>query len=274
LWDGADAASPKYRLRPIIRHREPREKSGVYRDVFEQSILLDHNANRQWNFLASLSAELVVVSLALLIPLAFSDHLPAIHWKDIMMSPPPAPLQEAVVTPPHSGSTNAPTPAPAVRPMFHVDRGFSTHPAEPQTVPYADAPPSIGLSVPGSLGPVGTLPITTPALPPPPKAESHPATQSAPIRVMSSVQMAKLIRKVMPIYPTLARSVRVSGVVHLIGTIGKDGTIHDLRLVDGHPLLTQAAMDAVAQWVYAPTLLNGQPVEVIAPIEVNFTLGQ
>jgi periplasmic protein TonB len=243
--------------------------------VFEQSILLDHNANRPWNFLASLSAELVVVSLALLIPLAFSDHLPAVHWKDIMMSPPPAPLQEPVVKPAQNPmSTSTLTPAPAVRPMFHVDRGFSKHPAEPQTISYADAPPSIGSYVPGGVGPVSALPMTTLALPPPPKQEPHPATQSAPIRVTSTVQMAKLIRKVMPIYPALARSARISGVVHLIGTIGKDGTIHDLQLIGGHPLLTRAAMDAVAQWVFAPTLLNGQPVEVIAPIEVNFTLGQ
>jgi len=116
--------------------------------------------------------------------------------------------------------------------------------------------------------------MTTAAPPPPPKPETHPATQSAPIRVGGDVQMAKLIRKVMPIYPPLARSARISGTVHLIGTIGKDGTIHDLQLIGGHPLLTHAAMEAVAQWVYAPTMLNGQPVEVIAPIEVNFTLGQ
>lgn len=86
--------------------------------------------------------------------------------------------------------------------------------------------------------------------------------------------MAKLIRKVIPAYPMLARSARISGVVHLIGTIAKDGTIRNLQLVDGNPLLTRAAMEAVEQWVYQPTLLNGEPVEVIAPIEVNFTLGR
>jgi len=116
--------------------------------------------------------------------------------------------------------------------------------------------------------------MTTPAMPIPPKPEPHPPTQSAPIRVGGGVQMAKLIRKVIPEYPILARSSRISGVVHLVGTIAKDGTIRNLRLVDGNPLLTRAAMEAVAQWVYEPTLLNGQPVEVIAPIEVNFTLGR
>jgi len=85
--------------------------------------------------------------------------------------------------------------------------------------------------------------------------------------------MAKLIRKVIPQYPALARQIRVSGVVHLIGIISKDGKIENLQLVSGHPMLAAAAMEAVKQWIYQPTLLDGKPVEVIAPIEVKFTLG-
>jgi protein TonB len=76
----------------------------------------------------------------------------------------------------------------------------------------------------------------------------------------------------MPIYPELAKRARISGAVHLIGVIGKDGTIQNLRVVDGHPLLVSAAIEAVRKWLYKPTLLSGEPVEVIAPIEVNFNL--
>ena len=94
------------------------------------------------------------------------------------------------------------------------------------------------------------------------------------MRVSGGVQMAKLIRKVIPIYPPLAKSARISGVVHLVGTIAKDGTIRNLQLISGHPLLARAAIEAVEQWVYQPTLLNGEPVEVIAPIDVSFTLSQ
>jgi len=86
--------------------------------------------------------------------------------------------------------------------------------------------------------------------------------------------MAKLVRKVIPEYPPLAKTARVSGVVHLLGVIAKDGTIQNLQVIGGHPLLARAALEAVRQWIYQPTLLNGQPVEVIAPIDVNFTLGQ
>ena len=94
------------------------------------------------------------------------------------------------------------------------------------------------------------------------------------MRISGGVQMAKLIRKVIPVYPPVAKQLRISGVVRLIGTIGKDGTIRNLQLIDGHPMLARAAIVAVEQWIYQPTLLNGQPVEVIAPIEVSFTLSQ
>jgi protein TonB len=96
---------------------------------------------------------------------------------------------------------------------------------------------------------------------------------SGPIQVTSDLQMAMLVRKVIPEYPPLARAARISGIVRLIGTIGKDGTIQNLQVVSGHPMLARAAVDAVQRWVYKPTLLNGKPVEVIAPIEVSFTLG-
>jgi protein TonB len=84
--------------------------------------------------------------------------------------------------------------------------------------------------------------------------------------------MAKLVKQVIPAYPPLARSARISGVVHLLGIIGKDGTIRNLQLIDGHPLLARAALDAVSRWIYKPTLLSGEPVEVICPIDVTFTL--
>ncbi len=76
----------------------------------------------------------------------------------------------------------------------------------------------------------------------------------------------------MPIYPPLAKQARIQGTVRFTAVIGTDGTIRDLRLISGHPLLVSAAQDAVKQWAYQPTLLNGEPVEVITQIDVNFTL--
>jgi protein TonB len=92
--------------------------------------------------------------------------------------------------------------------------------------------------------------------------------------VGGNVQQAMLIRQPKPVYPPLAKQARIQGVVRLNAIIGKDGTIQNLQVATGHPLLVPAALDAVKQWVYKPTLLNGEPVEVITQIDVNFTLSQ
>jgi protein TonB len=94
------------------------------------------------------------------------------------------------------------------------------------------------------------------------------------IRVGGNVQAANLIRKVTPVYPPLAKQARIQGTVRFTAIIGKDGTIQNLQLVSGHPLLVESARQAVTQWQYKPTLLNGEPVEVVTQIDVNFTLSQ
>jgi TonB family protein len=94
------------------------------------------------------------------------------------------------------------------------------------------------------------------------------------IRIGSAVQKAKLVQRAAPVYPPLALQARISGVVRLNAIIGKDGTVENLTVVSGHPLLVQPAMDAVKQWVYQPTFLNGEAVEVVTQVEVNFTLEQ
>ena len=86
------------------------------------------------------------------------------------------------------------------------------------------------------------------------------------------MQMAEPLERVSPVYPELAKRMRIAGKVELLGLLGTDGRIHELKVVHGHPLLVKAAVDAVMQWVYRPTVLNGQPVEVSAPITVNFIL--
>lgn len=82
-----------------------------------------------------------------------------------------------------------------------------------------------------------------------------------------------LVQQIKPHYPPLAVQARIQGTVVLQAVIGKDGKVHELQLVSGHPLLAPAAMEAVKQWRYRPYLLNGEPVEVDTQINVNFTLG-
>ncbi len=90
----------------------------------------------------------------------------------------------------------------------------------------------------------------------------------------SDIEASQLIRKVQPAYPVIAKETRVQGVVEFTAVISKTGTIENLQLIRGHPLLVTAARDAILQWRYKPTLLNGEPVEVITNIVVNFTLNQ
>jgi protein TonB len=119
-------------------------------------------------------------------------------------------------------------------------------------------------------GIIGGIPS---AAPPPAVKEVKSATPTR-VRVGGQVQAANLIKKVTPTYPPLAKQARISGQVRFTAIIGKDGTIQNLQLVSGHPLLVAAARDAVTQWIYKPTLLNNEPVEVITQIDVNFTLSQ
>jgi len=94
------------------------------------------------------------------------------------------------------------------------------------------------------------------------------------IRVGGNVQQAKLISQPRPVYPKEAKKAGITGVVRMDAIVGQDGTIQDLTLVSGDPALAPAAMDAVRQWVYQPTLLNGAPVEVVTQIDVTFTLSR
>jgi len=111
-------------------------------------------------------------------------------------------------------------------------------------------------------GVLGGIPT---AAPPPPETPKR-------IRVSTGVQEAKLIRKIAPTYPPIAKQARIQGVVQLEAIISRDGAIHNLRVIDGHPLLAQSAVEAVQQWRYEPTLLNNEPVEVVTLVNVVFKL--
>jgi protein TonB len=122
-------------------------------------------------------------------------------------------------------------------------------------------------------GIISAAPVAAPP-PPPPKVEVQKPKEIQRIRVGGNVQQAKLIYAPKPVYPPLAKQARIQGVVRLQAVIGVDGTIQNLQVLSGHPLLIPAALEAVRQWRYQPTLLNGEPVEVITQIDVNFTLSQ
>jgi TonB family protein len=97
----------------------------------------------------------------------------------------------------------------------------------------------------------------------------------APIQVGSTLSGADhLIRKVEPVYPPRAKEARIQGIVRFTATIGKDGRVRKIQLVSGHPLLVEAARAALKQWIYRPTLLNREPVDVVTSVDIQFTLSQ
>jgi protein TonB len=245
--------------------------------MFEQSLLTQTGTQNKSAFLASFSAQIALAGVLVIVPLLSHEVLPAISMVNhLTLDYRPSP----------------PTPT-AVAPQKHTSarRSFSDVLLAPILAPRTPAEPAVFTPAPAddssryagdfTGSPFGTLPIHTGATvllqpPPPPKPAATPVAEpiapAAPIRVTSEIQAAKILKRVLPTYPTIAKAARIQGTVRLVGTIAKDGTIQNLQVISGHPILAQAALDAVRQWVYKPTILNSQPVEVIAPIDVTFTL--
>lgn len=151
--------------------------------------------------------------------------------------------------------------------------------------PPVDEPPIVGVSgvvggIPGGVagGVVGGIPggvvggVLGGVPPPPPPPPPPKPVRREPIRVGGNVQESKLIKRIEPVYPELAKRARVSGVVILQVTVDEEGSVSDIRVLKGHPLLDEEAIRAVRQWKYSPTLLNGEPVPVIATVTVIFNL--
>jgi protein TonB len=150
-------------------------------------------------------------------------------------------------------------------------------PEKVQMIKEEDAPPPVMSAggvvggVPGGVpggqmgGVIGGIISSTPV------AVPKVATPQR-VRVSQGVSQGLLIRKVQPPYPPLARQARIQGNVVLQAEISKDGTIQNLRLISGHPMLAPSAIEAVKQWRYKPYFLNGEPVEVETQITVIFSL--
>ena len=249
--------------------------------MFEQTFVEGGRTKTPFAVFLSMLFQFLLIGVAILIPLIYTDTLPSTQLTSFLTAPPPPP-------PPPPPPAAAPVKAVRVIPrQFDAGRLMA-----PKSIPKEIAmikeeempPPSAGGGVVGGIaggmpggmsggiigGIIGSIPVAAPPPPPPVKAAAPAAPQR--IRVGGNVQEARLSKKVVPTYPPLARSARISGVVRFNAVIGTDGRIQNLQLVTGHPLLVPSAQSAVSQWVYQPTLLNGEPVEVMTQIDVNFTL--
>ncbi len=213
----------------------------------------------------SIVAHVVLFAAIIIIPLMAADVLPTPPTMMAFVGAPPPPPPPAAAA--ARGRAAAESGATA---RLESQRGTRRGPQGDHS--GSAAPTGVGVSggveggIPGGQigGVVGGLPEAPPPPPPPPPA--------APVRVGGHIKTPNKTKDVKPVYPPIAQSARVSGIVIIEATIGADGRVKDAKVLRSIPLLDQAALDAVKQWQFTPTLLNGVPVPVIMTVTVNFTL--
>lgn len=265
----------------VLPRKDPVAAAFGPRMMFSDS-LLEYGPQRKRKALATTTSFIfncMAIGLMLLAPLIFTEQLPKAQLLTFLVAPPPPP---------------PPPPPAAVEQIQRVVRQIQTDmlssgqlrtptkiPQRVQMIKEEEAPPPLAATggvvggVPGGIpggqlgGVIGGIVNSTSNLGAVPKF--IPA-QPQRVRISQGVTRGLLIHKQEPTYPTLARSARVQGEVVLSAVIDISGQIQNLQLVSGHPMLVQAAIDAVRQWRYKPYLLNGQPVEVETTITVIFSL--
>jgi len=239
----------------------------LFEDLIESDVVA-HKTKQGYTLPVSIAIHMIVLLAVVVVPLLTSEELPeptsvvkaffvepAAAPPPPPPPPPPAPRQQNQPKPmstpvPTENKFQAPVETPEqVKPEEGIDLGVE-----------GGVPGGVEGGVPGGVvgGVVGGLPDA----PPPPQA----------VRVGGQIKEPKKLKNVNPSYPDIAKQARVQGVVILECTISPQGKVTDVKVLRGIPLLDAAAIEAVKQWVYSPTLLNGVPVPVIMTVTVNFRL--
>jgi protein TonB len=251
--------------------------------MFEQTFVQTGKTNKTWTVVMSFGIQCVLLGVLVVLPMIYFDVLPAATLQSFLVAPPPppppppppaaAPPKVVKVIPRQFDAGKLQTPKVIPKQIAEIKEEEMPPPSSSGGV-VGGVPGGVAGGQPGGVlgGILGGIPSAAPPPPPPPKQEKAPTPQR--IRVGGNVQAAMLVSQPKPIYPPLAKQARISGTVELSAVIGKDGRVANLSVIKGHPLLVQAALDAVKNWIYKPTLLNGEPVEVSTTIDVNFTLAQ
>jgi periplasmic protein TonB len=212
----------------------------------------------------SLAAHAVVFSALVVIPVLTSDVLPdptgsavrAFFAEPVTPPPPPPPPAKA----PAARVEPKPAVTPATAFTSPVETPDEVVPESAQELGLENGAGGVEGGVPGGVvgGIVGGLPEAPPPL--------------QPVRVGGGIKEPKKLRHVDPVYPHLAALARVQGIVVLECLLSPDGRVAEVKILQGIPLLDEAAVHAVKQWVFTPTLFNGVPVPAIMTVNVRFAL--
>ena len=244
------------------------------------TIGVSERTRKPWTVASSFIGQVAMVGLAIVIPLLSTEGLPhRLGWVSIPEPPRGLPHRPA----PSAAARASAVPSQVYRRTLIVPVAIPA-----RAMPIVDPAPAPALDADGVGGVTGGMggsggsggnavidglvPAIAAAPPPPPPVRREVSKTIPRVSIGGKVQAAKLLSGPAPVYPPLARQARISGVVRLEAIISRDGSIMDLRAVSGHPLLIPAALAAVERWVFRPTYLNGEPVEVATEIEVNFAL--
>jgi protein TonB len=223
---------------------------------------------KPWTVGVSMILQAVILSILILIPLIYTEALPKGFMNTFLVAPAPPPPP-----PPPAAQVKVVHAPPRIIPLNKM--------VAPTVIPKKievvhDAAPDMagvegGIGVPGGTGiPGGVLGgIIGGSAPPPPPAPVH----TGPLRVGGNVEAGRVLEKVDPTYPPIARAARIQGTVVLHAIVGKDGTIQKLTYVSGPAMLMNACMSAVHQWRYKPYILDGEPWEVDTEISCVFSVG-
>ena len=229
----------------------------LFGDVTDPSIKV---GSRKWYTVpVSLVLHTCAVLIAVIVPLMATGSLPVPYNEVIFLPvalaplPAPPPVHRADVPKPTVNQNAAPVVTPDA-----ITR-------EPESAFETNVPEAVGIHDFGIVE--GKAALVEP--PPPPTAPPAPAK---PARAGVDIRPPEKIRDVAPIYPPIAQSARAQGTVIIEAVIGVDGRVQDARVLRSAPLLDEAALAAVRQWVYSPTRLNGQPVSVVMTVTVRFQL--
>jgi protein TonB len=254
--------------------------------MFDSIEYIGSGSPKRASFLISLVAHAGVVTLAIITPLFFfraaAPLAPGLPTPVMLLPDLPVPI-------PSSGDSRSTTsrnpevvrlPPNIVPPS--IPKGIPE--SVPEEIPdirqlainqnpggqYSGGSPGSGVG----FGPVGDALVPARVAPPPlrKEPESSPVSRRAPVRVSEGVIASKLVRRVDPVYPPIAIRARIQGVVVLQVLVNEEGAVEEVSVISGHQLLAPAAIEAVKQWRYSPTLLNGQHVPVKATVTVNFIL--
>jgi TonB family protein len=239
----------------------------MFRDVIDPSIHV--GPQHPYTLPLSIAVHVVLVGTLIVIPLVAPAALPAPAVAAILAfpgpsvapppPPPPAPVGAAQIEQPKSTINQAAAP-------LEAPTDIAPEHQAPQNAQQLSAVESSRATVPG--GEIGIPGGSSPPPPPSPRTDAP----STPVRPGGDVRPPAKIKDVKPIYPVIAQIAHVQGIVIVEATIGPSGKVQDAKVLRSHPLLETAALDAVRQWEFTPTLLNGSPVSVVMTVTVDFRL--